>query len=196
MHYSELTANILAWLDRTDASVVAAVPTFIRLAEAVFNRNLRTIWQECRMETPVVADGIYKLPADWLGHRFVECLNDQVRITYYRRIPALTELAPNNWLATNHPDLYLYGALANAEAFLKNDPRIGLWKVAAGEALESLIDLSERAKYDGQDMVVRPRQNSTARIRYLDSANFADLEPGDEPAFTVSGQTLMIWPLP
>lgn len=39
----------------------------------------------------------------------------------YRQIPSLTELAPTNWLATEAPDVYLYGALVQCAIYTKAD---------------------------------------------------------------------------
>ena len=66
-----------------------------------------------------------------------------------------------NWLLMQHPAVYLFGALAAAEGFLKNDGRISLWETRYQDALTKLKamrkqgDLSERAEplylgmYDG-----------------------------------------------
>jgi hypothetical protein len=42
-----------------------------------------------------------------------------VELIYYARIPALTELAPVNWLITSNPAIYLYGALMMAADKIK-----------------------------------------------------------------------------
>jgi hypothetical protein len=194
VNYFELTSSIQTWLDRTDETLVKAIPTFIRLAEASFNRVLRTVWQECRMDVATDPQNLYSLPLDWLGHRFIEIIDNRVHITYYKRIPGLSESTTRNWLCDDHPDIYLYGALASAESWLKNDPRIAIWKSVAGESLDDLMALDEKAKYDGQDLISRSYRHASKRIRYLDSASFADLERGDAPAFTVSGNLLRIGP--
>jgi hypothetical protein len=42
-----------------------------------------------------------------------------------------TRLTPNatseNWLFTAHPDIYLWGALVAAEAYIRNDERLPIW---------------------------------------------------------------------
>jgi hypothetical protein len=48
-------------------------------------------------------------------------------LTYYAKIPALSDTNTSNWLLAYAPDLYLYGALIEAEPYLKNDERVGLW---------------------------------------------------------------------
>lgn len=48
-------------------------------------------------------------------------------LTYYAKIPPLSDSNTSNWLLAYAPDLYLYGALVEAEPYLKNDERVGLW---------------------------------------------------------------------
>lgn len=56
-------------------------------------------------------------------------------LTYWRRIPALSDTAPSNWLLALHPDAYLYGALLQAAPYLKDDARIQSW----GTFLETIL---------------------------------------------------------
>lgn len=56
--------------------------------------------------------------------------------TYYAKPANLrTDADGVNWLITNAPDLCLYGALLEAEAFLKNDARLDVWQRFYNEAL-------------------------------------------------------------
>jgi hypothetical protein len=48
-------------------------------------------------------------------------------LTYYAKIPALSDSNTSNWLLAYAPDLYLYGALLEAEPYLKNDERLPVW---------------------------------------------------------------------
>jgi hypothetical protein len=50
------------------------------------------------------------------------------RMDYQLQIPPLSSTAPVNWILTDHPDCYLFGALAAAYAFLKNDERAGVFQ--------------------------------------------------------------------
>lgn len=61
-----------------------------------------------------------------------------IRLVYRRTIPPLTEVAPTNWLLERAPDLYLYGALMQAEAFLAEDDRVSGWKASFDEAIAEL----------------------------------------------------------
>lgn len=66
--YSDLLSAVAGWLNRTD--LTAAIPDFIKLAEAEFNRQLRTIEMEARTTLTLVSDS-YALPADYRGVRSV-----------------------------------------------------------------------------------------------------------------------------
>lgn len=48
-------------------------------------------------------------------------------LTYYAKIPALTDASPTNWLLAKAPDLYLYGALLEGAPFMLDDPRLQTW---------------------------------------------------------------------
>jgi len=48
-------------------------------------------------------------------------------LTYWKRVPALSDAAPGNWLLNLHPDAYLYGALLQSAPYLKDDARIQSW---------------------------------------------------------------------
>jgi len=53
-----------------------------------------------------------------------------------------------NYLLTNYPDVYLYGACAEAEIFMYNDPRIVIWKSLFDEGIAELNALDHRSRDD------------------------------------------------
>ena len=61
-----------------------------------------------------------------------------VKLDYYAEIAALTTSATTNFMLTDYPDVYLFGSLVQAGAYLGDDPRITLWREefakAKGEA--------------------------------------------------------------
>jgi hypothetical protein len=67
-----------------------------------------------------------------------------VEIDYYATIPALSDSQTTNWLLTKHPDIYLYGTLLQAEAYLWNDSRLEVWKAALDEAIGELMEAGKR----------------------------------------------------
>lgn len=71
-NYADLLSAVAGWLNRTD--LTATIPDFIKLAEAEFNRKLRTIEMEARTTLTLVSD-TYALPADFLGARSLSIAN-------------------------------------------------------------------------------------------------------------------------
>ena len=78
-----------------------------------------------------------------------------IKITYYQRLPALSVSATTNWLLTAHPDLYLFGTLTVASAFLKDDERTGIWKNAWDEALGEVMAAGIKARQPATPLVMR-----------------------------------------
>jgi len=61
----------------------------------------------------------------------------------------------SNWLTTNAPDVLLYGALLEAEPFIKNDERIGLWLNAYNGSIKKIQDADARDRHSGSAMRIR-----------------------------------------
>ena len=76
-------------------------------------------------------------------------------IVYYTRIPALTDSATTNWLLTANPDIYLFGALVEAEPYLKNDERMPMWTNRLDKALTTLRLQGERELHSGSSLRMR-----------------------------------------
>lgn len=58
-------------------------------------------------------------------------------LLYYQQIDGLDTTDPN-WLLTSHPDVYLFGALLEAEPYVRNDERVALWESRLQRALSEL----------------------------------------------------------
>jgi len=78
-------------------------------------------------------------------------------IVYYTKIAALSDSATSNWLLTNHPDIYVYGTLAEAEPYLKDDERVSLWLSLLEKALGDLRLQGEREMHSGSSLRMRSR---------------------------------------
>jgi hypothetical protein len=63
---------------------------------------------------------------------------------YYAKTAAVSSSL--NWLFTNHPDAYLFGSLAEANAFNKDIDAAGLWKARRDEVFDEIskLDFNER----------------------------------------------------
>ena len=72
--------------------------------------------------------------------------------TYYKRLTSIISSA--NTLFTTNPDLYLFAALAEAEPFLKNDKRVGLW-MAKRDQIKNDINREAQGSRFGDAMAVQ-----------------------------------------
>jgi hypothetical protein len=198
--YNILRTTVADWLNRSD--LTAAIPTFIALAEAKFNRDLRTR-QQIKRSTATLTSQFITLPADWVeaaniqlntspikvleyvtssqadrisannyGNTNAEvytivgtqlevvpavATNTEIEMTYYSKIPALSSTNATNWLLTEWPDLYLYGALSNAAPYLREDERLATWKNMVGQLTEEVRMSDERARYSGGPLRAQTR---------------------------------------
>jgi len=78
----------------------------------------------------------------------------QVSLDYYQRWPALS-VTPTNWLLTNHPSLYLFGALGEASLYLMDEARSAMWLQRFGSEVEALQSQDDEALRSGSAMRVR-----------------------------------------
>jgi hypothetical protein len=78
-----------------------------------------------------------------------------VEVDYYEVIPPLASNS-TNWLLTAAPDIYLYGSLLEAAAFLLDDPRVPLWQAAYAQCIGQLNSADRNARWSGSRLQVRP----------------------------------------
>jgi hypothetical protein len=77
----------------------------------------------------------------------------------------LSDGAPSNWILTSHPDLYLYGSLAEAAPYMKDDARVPIWNGRFLAALEECELQRERRRWPGPVNVPVPRTFSDSPPR-------------------------------
>jgi hypothetical protein len=66
-------------------------------------------------------------------------------LTYYGKIPVLSDSNTSNWLLAYAPDLYLYGALLEATPYLKDDERLATWSTLYANSLGDIETADQRA---------------------------------------------------
>jgi hypothetical protein len=74
-------------------------------------------------------------------------------LTYYAKIPALSDSNTSNWLLAYAPDLYLYGALIEASPYLKDDERVATWGQLYTNSLGDIEVADERASVSSTPLV-------------------------------------------
>lgn len=74
----------------------------------------------------------------------------------YSGITPLTDTAQTNWLMTNAPDVYLYGALRESSPYLRKPEELGMYQALSDQALKSLNRQEKRARLGGGRLRMRP----------------------------------------
>lgn len=81
----------------------------------------------------------------------------QIEVIYIQKIPALSASNTTNWLLASHPDIYLHGALIQAEGFFYNDQRMPIWQQKCDIAIATLNDSANKSRVGGGPMIPRVR---------------------------------------
>ena len=79
----------------------------------------------------------------------------EIEISYYKTFAPLSDSNITNDMLTHHPDVYLYGALVEAEPYLQNDKRLQVWAGLYNSAKDSVIESNERDRHSGTTPVTR-----------------------------------------
>lgn len=147
--YVELPSD---WLQHLSIVVTSPANTYSAL-EYISTEQYNDLRKDGLTGTPryytIIDNQILLLP--WPGS------NVTLEIVYYEKIPALSVSNTSNWLLARSPDLYLYGALIQAEAYLQNDDRINLWAGAVQKIIADMNLESERAKRSQGALSARKR---------------------------------------
>ena len=160
--------RIRAMETKESASTVAgqrglALPTgYIQMRNLQINSNPITPMQYV---TPEIYDRLYGGTSTGTPE-FYTILSDEIQLgptpasvqtiemLFYKKFDALSDVTTTNWMITNAPDAYLYGALLEAEAFVGNDPRIQLWAKGFETATNSLQEQDNKDRHSGSALRV------------------------------------------
>lgn len=78
-------------------------------------------------------------------------------LVYFGKVPTLGTETPTNWLLTDHPDLYLYGALIHSAPYLSDDARVQVWAALYQSALDSANLASDKSRHSGSGLRMKIR---------------------------------------
>ena len=79
------------------------------------------------------------------------------RLTYYKAFDSIDGTTTTNHILTNHPDVYLYGALYFASTFIRgmDQTTITQFKAQYEAALQQVEAVDEKDKYNGSPLIQR-----------------------------------------
>lgn len=87
-----------------------------------------------------------------------------LRMYYLKGLDIATD--STNSVLTRNPDIYLYGALAAAEPYIKHEKRVALWKSLFEEAIREANILDDRTR-DQTEMTLDPLLNAIGGYRIV-----------------------------
>jgi hypothetical protein len=79
----------------------------------------------------------------------------KLTIHYYQNLESLSDANTSNWLLEDAPNIYLYAALLEAEPYIKNDERIGIWSQALTSAIDDLHMNDTDALHSGSSLAMK-----------------------------------------
>jgi hypothetical protein len=76
-------------------------------------------------------------------------------MAYWKKFDALSPTVSTNWLLANAPDVYLFGSLVEAAAYLGDDQHLAQWEGRYQAAIRRLQDADDAGTWSGSTPVVR-----------------------------------------
>lgn len=80
-----------------------------------------------------------------------------LQLTYFSKIPALSDSNTSNFVSTSYSDVYLYGCLRTASIYLMDDARASGFTSLFDKALEEMRMEQERAAFGKGSLIPRRR---------------------------------------
>ncbi len=77
-----------------------------------------------------------------------------MEMLFYKKITALSASNQTEQMLTDNPDIYLYGALLEAEPFIMNDERVALWAKGFAQAVADLQEQDNKDRHSGSALRV------------------------------------------
>lgn len=150
------------------ASTVGGQRNYALPASYIQMRNLQvntTPIRPCQYVTPEIYDRlygstltgtpeIYTIVADEVQLGPIPAGVQTIEMLFYKKISALSVANTTEAMLTANPDIYLYGALLEAEPFIMNDERVPLWSQGFQQAVTDLQDQDAKDRHSGSALRV------------------------------------------
>jgi hypothetical protein len=140
--------------DLTPSSNVCTLPSdYIEYKRVV---ELASIRRELSYITETAAEAYYPTRASGLSNHFIiigseltalPLSSNDIELTYYQKIPALSDSQTTNWLLTRMPNLYLHACMMYAAEFVEEDAKMAKEAKLVETYVELLHKADNRAKF-------------------------------------------------
>lgn len=130
----------------------------VRYKEANRKYALTEVTVETLADMRRVGSGIpcfYAVADDMLMFDVLPNTSFGLELVYFAKLVPLEEEEDTNATLTNSPDIYLFGALKEAEPYLEHDERVALWEAKYNKAVADENIARERAELGAAPKVRR-----------------------------------------
>jgi hypothetical protein len=157
----ELRLRIMEVLDNSLVTVagtqyVALPPSFLEMRQVTINGSPPTPLAYITPDRFAIQAGesgrpsFYSIVGDKLYFAPVPDGVHSISLTYYSAITPLSDAAPTNSLLTNHPDIYLYGALVESGPYTRTTAPLAAWVEYLTKAIDGAGQADQRARFTSQ----------------------------------------------
>jgi len=77
------------------------------------------------------------------------------KLSYFKKMDALSDSATTNWLITNYPNVYLYGSLFEGALYVKDYNEADRWFALYKSAIDGLVDQDKTSRHSGSTLSVK-----------------------------------------
>jgi hypothetical protein len=140
--------------DLTPTSNVCTLPTdYLEYKRVVEKASIR---RRLSYITEDAADRLYPTRSSGLACHFMivgssltalPLSANNIELTYYAKVPALSDSATTNWLLTAHPGLYVAVCKMYAAEYVEEDEIVQKEALLVGQYIENIHALDNRAKF-------------------------------------------------
>lgn len=92
----------------------------------------------------IIGGSLYPLPVT----------TNDIELTYYQKIPALSDANTTNWLLTRLPNLYLHATMLMAAEYISDTNMIGREAAFVERHIANLMELDNRSKFGNAGMTL------------------------------------------
>ena len=145
--YSAVPADFLEARALKITSTTPVQPMYAETMDALYDRDAKNLAPGRPVYYAMVGNQIRVHPTPDASYT--------AELAYYAKLSKLSDVVSSNWLLTQSPDAYLYGALLQAAPYLKDDGRTAVWTTLYAAAVQAIQTADERAATSGGALKTR-----------------------------------------
>jgi len=136
------------WLETVDINVFVSGRGWVPISSLTLNLSGARTTTPGRVAGFSMMDGAIRVQP-------VPNTDTQYELVYYRKLSKLSDTVTSNWILQLHPNLYLFAALANSGAYLRNPEDLAVWAGAATNIIGTINEQTKGAEFARGQPIVR-----------------------------------------